>query len=178
MKGVVVAAAISLIFATGAAAQDRRPASPPRPPIADPDSRSAPVTGDLSTGTDPRWTARYGRILQDYLDLGGWVEGSRRVGTASSYTMGASGDYQFPLTPQWVPYAGAGLGIMLRDPDTGADDNALVVSPRVGVTWFVREYFAVDANLFMSWSPDEVFVTNGRTDDHDYGLRLRMRIDF
>jgi hypothetical protein len=176
MTGVVAAAALAVIFATGAAAQGPPPAAAPRPPIADPESTSVPLTGDQSTGTDPRLTAHFGRLFQDYLDLGGWAE--RRVDAPSSPTMVASGEYQLPLTPRWVPYAGAGLGIMLRDPGTGADDNALVVSSRVGVTWLVREYFAVDANLFMSWSREEVFVTNGRPDDHDYGLRLRLRMDF
>jgi hypothetical protein len=135
--------------------------------------RLALPDGDASADLQP--SARYGGMVQDDLVPDG-TRSSRSAG--ENRVAGSYGDLLLPLGRGWIPYAGADLSIVLRESDRGGDSFGLVVSPRVGLTWLVREYFSVDANVFMAWSTGEVLGANAQPDDQEHGLRLRLQIDF
>jgi hypothetical protein len=170
-RGIAIAAAATfwlLMHSTAAVAQGA-PGGPPRAAAA----REKP----FAAGPEVRFTAR-DRTSRQEVDPGGLVAADRAQADAASRSLGASGDYRVPLNGRVAPYLGAGLGVISGSEERRTDATGVFISPHVGVTWFVREFFSVDTNLFMSWSPEEIFVTSGRTDDYDYGLRFKLRIDF
>jgi hypothetical protein len=59
------------------------------------------------------------------------------------------------------------------------DNAALIFRPRVGVKWFIRDYFAIDTSLFVAVATDDLFP-NGRNDldPYDVGIRLGIRVNF
>jgi hypothetical protein len=170
----MAAAALALLIASGAAAQ--APPSVAPPGGVEPESvwalplRSGDVPTTLSLQT------RYGGLVQQALEPEGPAKPSRTGGGHAG--AGSYGDILLPLGRGWIPYAGADLSIVLRESDRGGDSIGVVVSPRIGLTWLVREYFSVDANVFMAWSTGEVFGANAQSEDQEHGLRLRLQIEF
>lgn len=65
------------------------------------------------------------------------------------------------------------------DNDLGDDNAALVFRPRVGLKWFIRDYFALDTNLFVAVATDDLFPNRrNRLDPYDVGFHLGIRIYF
>jgi hypothetical protein len=78
-----------------------------------------------------------------------------------------------------MPYLGADLELTFVDSDVTEDNAALLFRPRVGVKWFVTEYFAIDTNFFVALATDDVFPNNrDDLDPYDLGIRLGLRIYF
>ncbi len=170
----MAAAALVLLLAGVAAAQ--APPYPIVPGTAVPEllRELAPGAGDVAA--DLQLKARTGGMVQDDLAPDGPTRRPRSA--AGNRVAGSYGDLLLPLGRGWIPYAGADLSIVLRESDRGGDSFGVVVTPRVGLTWLVREYFSVDANVFMAWSTGDVFGANAQPDDQEHGLRLRLQIEF
>lgn len=169
----MAAAALVLLLASGAAAQSPPSAAPPGAAVPESVWALPPPPGGVPT--DLSLQTRYGGVVQEALEPEDPATRSRTGGHARA---GSYGDLLLRLGRGWAPYAGADLSIVLRDSDRGGDTIGLVVSPHVGLTWLVREYFSVDANVFMAWSMGEPFRANAQADDYEHGLRLRLQIEF
>ena len=65
------------------------------------------------------------------------------------------------------------------DTSLGEDNAALIFRPRVGLKWFIRDYFAIDTNLFVAVATDDIFPNRkNHLDPYDVGLQLGLRIYF
>ena len=127
---------------------------------------------------------RYGYFLRDNLEVGGVAEFSGNFDDAFRYGLGGFAEYHFPqwLSPRWpslVPYAGADVLLSFVDTDFGDDNAALTFAPRIGLKWFVRDYFAIDTHLFFAIATDDLFQNDRNDlDPYDIGLRLGIRVYF
>jgi hypothetical protein len=124
---------------------------------------------------------RYGYFLRDNLEAGGVAQFSGNFDNAFRYGLGGFGEYHFPhlLTPRVVPYVGADVLLSFVDTDFGDDNAALTFEPRVGLKWFIRDYFAVDAHVFGALATDELYQNKeDELDFYDVGLRLGIRVYF
>ena len=128
--------------------------------------------------------ARYGFFLRDNLEVGGVGQFSGDFDSTFRYGLGGFGEYHFPawLSPRWpslVPYLGADVLLSFVDTDLGEDNAALTFAPRIGLKWFVRDYFAVDTNFFVALATDDIFQNKrDELDFYDIGLRLGIRVYF
>jgi hypothetical protein len=78
-----------------------------------------------------------------------------------------------------IPYAGADLGLACVDTSFGEDNVALISRPRIGLKWFIRDYFALDTQVFVAVATDDLFPHKRHDlDPYDGGLRLGLRISF
>lgn len=128
--------------------------------------------------------ARYGYFVRDKLEVGGVVDFSGNFDDAFRYGFGGFAEYHIPewIPPNWpplVPYLGADVLVAFVDTDFGEDNAALVFQPRAGLKWFIRDYFAVESNLFLALATDDLYQ-NDRTDldFYDIGLRFGIRVYF
>ena len=128
-------------------------------------------------------SGRYGFFLQDNLELGGFAEVSSNFNEFSRYGLGGFAEWHLPswafLQRQAIPYLGADLGLQFVDTDLGEDNVALIFRPRIGAKWFIRDYFAIDTNLFVAVATDDLFLNRrDRLDPYDVGLQVGIRIYF
>ena len=128
--------------------------------------------------------ASYGFFPRDYLEVGGLVQIAGDFDDTFRYELGGFAEYHFKhliflKAPVAVPYAGADLSLSFVDSDITEDNAALLFRPRVGVKWFIRDYFAIDTSLFFALATDDLFP-NGRNDldFYDIGIRLGLRVNF
>jgi hypothetical protein len=127
---------------------------------------------------------RYGYFLRNNLEVGGVAEFSGNFDDAFRYGLGGFAEYHFPqwLSPRWpslVPYVGADVLLSFVDTDIGEDNAALTFAPRIGLKWFVRDYFAVETNFFVALATDDIFQNKrDKLDFYDIGLRLGIRVYF
>ena len=126
---------------------------------------------------------RFGYFPRNYLEVGGFAEVQSNFNEFSRYGLGGFAELHVPdlaiLQGRAVPYAGADLGLEFVDTSLGEDNAALIFRPRVGVKWFIRDYFAVDTNLFVAVATDDIFPNRkNHLDPYDVGLQLGVRIYF
>ncbi|HEY7496476.1 MAG TPA: hypothetical protein VIH59_35915 [Candidatus Tectomicrobia bacterium] len=128
--------------------------------------------------------AAYGFFPRDYLEVGGLVQIAGDFDDTFRYELGGFMEYHFIKwaflrAPRAVPYLGTDLSLSFVDSDITEDNAALIFRPRVGVKWFIRDYFAIDTSLFVAVATDDLFP-NGRNDldPYDVGIRLGIRIHF
>src|SRR5919202_819715 len=126
---------------------------------------------------------RFGYFPRNQLEVGGFAEVSSNFNEFSRYGLGGFAELHVPalaiLQGRAVPYAGADLGLEFVDTSLGEDNAALIFRPRVGVKWFIRDYFAVDTNLFVAVATDDIFPNRkNHLDPYDVGLQLGLRIYF
>lgn len=127
---------------------------------------------------------RYGYFLRDNLEVGGVGQFSGNFDNAFRYGLGGFGELHFPFVfgQRWaslVPYLGADVLLSFVDTDIGEDNAALVFEPRVGLKWFVREYFAVETHFFVALATDDLFQNKrDELDFYDIGMRLGLRVYF
>jgi hypothetical protein len=58
-------------------------------------------------------------------------------------------------------------------------DAALIFRPRIGLKRFIRDYFAIDTNVFVAVAIDDLFPNRqNHLDPYDVGIRLGLRIYF
>ena len=63
--------------------------------------------------------------------------------------------------------------------DITEDNAALIFRPRVGLKWFIRDYFAIDTSFFVAVATDDLFPNSGNDlDPYDIGMRLGIRVYF
>jgi hypothetical protein len=127
---------------------------------------------------------RYGYFLRDNLEVGGVAQFAGNFDDAFRYGLGGFAEYHFPrwLSPRWrslVPYVGADVLLSFVDTDFGEDNAALTFEPRLGLKWFVRDYFAVESHVFFALATDDLYQNDRDSlDFYDYGLRLGIRVYF
>jgi hypothetical protein len=124
---------------------------------------------------------RYGFFLRDNLEVGGVAAFSGNFNDAFRYGLGGFAEYHFPqlITPSVVPYLGADVLLSFVDTDFGDDNAALTFEPRVGLKWFIRDYFAVEAHVFGALATDDLYQNKeDELDFYDVGLRLGIRVYF
>jgi hypothetical protein len=124
---------------------------------------------------------RYGYFLRDNLEMGGVAAFSGNFDDAFRYGLGGFAEYHFAglLTPSVVPYLGADVLLSFVDTDFGDDNAALTFEPRVGLKWFIRDYFAVETHAFFAIATDDLFQNDRNDlDPYDYGLRVGIRVYF
>jgi hypothetical protein len=124
---------------------------------------------------------RYGYFLRDNLEVGGVAQFSGNFDDAFRYGLGGFAEYHFPhlLTPRVVPYVGADVLLSFVDTDFGDDNAALTFEPRVGLKWFIRDYFAVETHVFGALATDDLYQNKeDELDFYDVGLRLGIRVYF
>jgi hypothetical protein len=104
---------------------------------------------------------RFGYFPRNYLEVGGFAEVQSNFNEFSRYGLGGFAELHVPdwaiLQGRAVPYAGADLGLAFVDTSLGDDNAALIFRPRVGLKWFIRDYFAIDTNLFVAVATDDLF---------------------
>lgn len=173
--------AFMLIFTLNAMAQERTS------PLIVRGSQELGVSGNIdfegpSGDVDVDLNLSYGYFIRDFLEVGGLGNFSRELdGDVMRYGVGAFGEYHFAGFAGWqsvVPYLGASLILSFLDTDIGDDESALIFTPRLGLKWFIRNYFAIDTNLFVALATDDVFVNDEDLDSYDVGMRLGLRVYF
>lgn len=121
----------------------------------------------------------YGYFIQDNVELGARVSYLRtQGGDVEEIGVGGFGEFHLPVSNITVPYVGVGLDYSYTEIDPGDDEDAFVVSPRVGVKWFVREYFAIDTNVFFKWATEDLYVNDNEIEDTDWGALIGLRVFF
>ena len=126
---------------------------------------------------------RFGYFPRNALEVGGFAEVQSNFNEFSRYGLGGFAELHVPdlaiLQGQAVPYVGADLGLAFVDTSLGEDNAALIFRPRVGLKWFIRDYFAIDTNLFVAVATDDLFPNKKNSlDPYDVGLQLGLRIYF
>ena len=130
--------------------------------------------GDVSLDT----FGSYGYFIQDYVELGGRVGYQREGGgDVEGLNLGVFGEYNFPASAIGVPFVGLALDYAYSD-ILGEDQDAFVLTPAVGVKWFIREYFAIDTRLFFNWATEDLYMNDGKLEDTNWGLTLGLRTYF
>src|SRR2546421_12865585 len=104
---------------------------------------------------------RFGYFPRNYLEVGGFAEVQSNFNEFSRYGLGGFAELHVPdwalLQGRGVPYAGADLGLQFVDTSLGEDNAALIFRPRIGLKWFIKDYFAIDTNLFVAEVTDNIF---------------------
>jgi hypothetical protein len=126
---------------------------------------------------------RFGYFPRNYLEVGGFAEVSSNFNEFSRYGLGGFAELHLPawaiLQRQAIPYVGADLGLEFVDTSLGEDNAALIFRPRIGLKWFIRDYFAIDTNLFVAVATDDLFPNRkNHIDPYDVGMRVGLRIYF
>ena len=150
-------------------------------------TRELAVTGTLDFQNANRTvldlTGRYGYFVQNNLEVGGFAEVVSNFNEFSRYGLGGFAELHIPdwafLNARAVPYVGADLGLEFVDTDLGEDNAALIFRPRIGAKWFIRDYFAIDTNLFVAVATDDLFLNRrNELDPYDIGIQVGLRIYF
>jgi len=126
---------------------------------------------------------RFGYFPRNNLEIGGFAEVASNFNEFSRYGLGGFAELHVPdlaiLKGQAIPYVGADLGLEFVDTSLGDDNAALIFRPRIGLKWFIRDYFAIDTNLFVAVATDDLFPNRkNHLDPYDVGIRLGLRIYF
>lgn len=128
-------------------------------------------------------SGRFGYFPRQDLMIGGFAEVASNFNEFSRYGLGVFAEYHVSrwalLQGRTIPYAGADLGLEFVDTDLGEDNAALILRPRLGLKWFVRDYFAIDTNIFVAIATDDLFPNKRNDlDPYDVGIQLGLRIYF
>jgi len=122
----------------------------------------------------------YGLFWFDYVEFGIEI-GIEESDSISIWTIGVSGEYNFDLGNELVPYLGAGLGYARYDVDFGEqedEDNAVVVNGTAGAKYFVTENVAVSGALVLQYATEDIFAEQDSVEDTDAKLEVAMRFFF
>jgi hypothetical protein len=137
---------------------------------------------DPEGGTAVDLSGTYGYFMADNMEVGAKGSYLRELGgDAWQLGLGAFVELHFPYSNLLVPYVGADgewRHASLDRPPIDNDENSLVITPKVGAKWFVREYFAIDTNLFYTWASDDIFINDFEAKNYDWGLRAGLRVYF
>lgn len=178
---ILAACALFLVFSVSATAQQITP-------MVEKGTEELGLSGNLdfegpAGSVDWFIQGSYGKFFTDLLEAGGFASYTRaNDGDVHQITAGVFSEYHFlpegQVQQPFIPYVGANVGLLVNDNDN-ADSNIVgVVTPRVGFKWFIRDYVAVDTNLFLDWATDDIYVNDNSTDDYDIGMLLGLRIYF
>jgi hypothetical protein len=141
---------------------------------------------DVQLEGDPFLDIRvaYGVFPWDHLEVGGLVQIAGDFDDTFRYELGGFAEYHFMQwaflsIPRAVPYLGADLSLSFVDSDITEDNAALIFRPRVGLKWFIRDYFAIETSFFVAVATDDLFPNKrNNLDSYDLGMRLGIRVYF
>lgn len=128
--------------------------------------------------------SRYGYFIQNNLEVGGVAQFAGDFDDSFLYGFGGFAEYHIPqwipaMWPRLVPYVGADVLLSFVDSDIEEDNAALAFEPRIGVKWFIQNYFAVESHLFFAVATDDLYQNKSdELDNYDIGLRLGVRVYF
>jgi hypothetical protein len=126
----------------------------------------------------------YGFFLRDYLEVGGFAELAGNFDDVFRYGLGAFAEYHLPelsflQAPRAMPYIGASVGLAFVDSDISEDNAALIFKPSFGVKWFIRDFFAIDTNLYFAMATDDIYLNDeDDLDAYDVGMQIGIRVYF
>jgi hypothetical protein len=129
-------------------------------------------------------TGAYGFFIRDYLLVGGYAELAGDFDDVFRYGLGVFAEYHLPelsfmQAPRTIPYFGANVGLAFVNSDISEDNAALIFQPRFGVKWFIRDFFAIDTNLFFAMATDDIYQNDeDDLDAYDVGLQFGIRVFF
>ena len=129
-------------------------------------------------------TGSYGFFIRDYLQVGGFAELAGNFDDVFRYGLGVFAEYHLPelsflQAPRAMPYIGVNLGLAFVDSDIGEDNAALILQPRFGVKWFIRDFFAIDTNLYFAMATDDIYLNDeDDLDAYDVGIQVGIRVYF
>jgi hypothetical protein len=129
-------------------------------------------------------TGGYGLFIRDYLEVGGFAQLAGNFDDTFLYGFGAFAEYHLPelsfmKAPRAMPYIGANVGLAFVDSDITEDNAALVFQPSFGVKWFIRDFFAIDTNLFFAVATDDIYLNDeDDLDAYNVGIQLGIRVYF
>ena len=126
---------------------------------------------------------RFGYFPRNQLEVGAFAEVSSNFNEFTRYGLGGFAEVHMPhlalLKGQAIPYGGADLGPEFVHTSLGADHAALIFRPRIGLKWFIKDYVAIDTNLFLAVATADIFPNRkNHLDPYDIGIRLGLRIYF
>jgi len=156
-------------------------------PLLQPGTQELAVSGNFDVQNESRallnLTGRYGFLLRNNLEIGGFAEVSSNFNEFSRYGLGGFAELHVPelalLQGQAIPYVGADLGLEVIDTSLGDNNGALIFRPRIGLKWFVRDYFAIDTNVFVAVATEDLFPNRrNHLDPYDVGFQVGLRIYF
>ena len=123
-------------------------------------------------------SASYGYFVMDNFELGvgaGYVR--QEDGDVEFINVGIFAEYNFPVSNIAVPFIGVGLDYAYAD-IYHQDEDAVVLTPVVGVKWFITDYFAIDTRVFFNWASEDLYVNDNRIEDYNWGMTLGLRTYF
>jgi hypothetical protein len=130
-------------------------------------------------GIDVNLKASYGMFFNDFQEIGGYFNWEREFdGDVNRLGFGAFLEHHIPYKPHMYPYVGSDLGFLFTSISGGSDELSIVIVPRVGLKWFMRDYVAIDTNLFLKLATDNIYVNDGDLDKYDMGMNLGLRVYF
>ena len=57
------------------------------------------------------------------------------------------------------------VGFQFTEADTGDDQAGMIMTPKVGIEWFLRPNIAIDTNLFVALATDDVCLNDDDRED-------------
>ena len=126
---------------------------------------------------------RFGYFPRNYLEVGGFAEVQSNFNEFSRYGFGGFAELHIPawafMQDRAIPYVGADFGPEFVQTSIEEDHAALIFRPRFGLKWFIRDYVAIDTNLFVAVATDDIFPNKKNDlDPYDVGIQLGLRIYF
>jgi opacity protein-like surface antigen len=126
----------------------------------------------------------YGYFLRDGWEIGVQVSAADYDGQDRVELSGFT-EYNFRRQSKWVPYVGAGLGLVSADFDDDIslgtpidDDDGLLFDVEGGVKYFMRPYMALSAAIDFKFSTEDVFETGEEIEDNLSSIKIGMRYYF
>lgn len=137
-----------------------------------------------AVGTDIGLDIRYAYFFWDQISLGG-VAGFGDNDAATSFKLGAVGEYNFKLSDQYRPIIGtdfvpfAGLGLSYQYVDIYHEHkNALVFTTEGGLKFFLTDSAAITLSAVFDLATAKIFPDDDKAKIWDLAFRLGMRFYF
>ena len=126
---------------------------------------------------------RFGYFPRNYLEVGGFAEVQSNFNEFTRYGLGGFAEFHMLhlaiIKGQAIPYVGADLGPEFVHTSLEEDHAALIFRPRIGLKWFIRDYLAIDTNLFLAVATADIFPNRKHhLDPYDIGILLGLRFYF
>ena len=137
-----------------------------------------------AVGTDVSLDIRYAYFFWDQISIGG-VAGFGDNDAATSFKIGAVGEYNFKLSDNYqpligtdfVPYAGLGLSYQYVD-IYHEHESALVLTTEGGVKFFLTDSAAITLSAVLDLATEKIYPDDDDADMWNFALRLGMRFHF
>ncbi|MGW8370593.1 MAG: outer membrane protein [Gammaproteobacteria bacterium] len=181
-KRTAMAVAVALGLAGSVSAQERET------PMLDRGTQELSVAGRIDIPELDEWDydldGSYGYFIRDGWEVGVQVAAADLDGQDRLELSGFT-EYNFRREHTWVPYVGAGIGLVSAnfddDIDIGTpidDDDGLLFDVEGGVKYFMRPYMAISLAIDFKFSTENVFETGQEIKDNLSSIKVGMRYYF